>query len=175
MRDEGQTHAVNGVTGGTGRANSLHEISGHTVRRGVTHHADLHIRSSAIECVDPGHLAWAPRAGFHQRPRMGPGFAPAGPPSNRRPSRDVVNPADKVTLHRNRTSPPTNTPTSRKNTASTTKEYRYQRLSTQNSYFQVFMNSGTHATNVGKSGRLLGGPETHLPMIVGWCWKCMVG
>ena len=35
--------------------------------------------------------------------------------------------------------------------------------------------SGTHATNVGKSGRLSGGPETCLPMIVGWCWKCMVG
>src|SRR5450759_1478529 len=35
--------------------------------------------------------------------------------------------------------------------------------------------SGTHATNIGKSGRLSGGPETYLPMIVGWCWKCMVG
>jgi hypothetical protein len=34
--------------------------------------------------------------------------------------------------------------------------------------------SGTHATNIGKSGRLSGGPETSLPMIVGWCWKCMV-
>jgi hypothetical protein len=36
-------------------------------------------------------------------------------------------------------------------------------------------NSGTHATNVGESGRLSGGPETSLPMIVGWCWKCTVG
>jgi hypothetical protein len=35
--------------------------------------------------------------------------------------------------------------------------------------------SGTHATNVGNSGRLSGGPETYLPMIVDWCWKCMVG
>jgi hypothetical protein len=58
--------------------------------------------------------------------------------------------------------------------AFTSKEYRYQRLSTRNSYFQAFMNSGTHATNVGRSGRLSGGPETYLPMIVGWCWKCMV-
>ena len=32
----------------------------------------------------------------------------------------------------------TNMPTSRKNTASTTKEYRYQRLSTQSSHFQLF-------------------------------------
>jgi len=36
-------------------------------------------------------------------------------------------------------------------------------------------NSGTHATNIGKSGRLSGGQETSLLMIVGWCWKCMVG
>ena len=35
--------------------------------------------------------------------------------------------------------------------------------------------SGTHATNVGKSGCLSSGPETYSPMIVGWCWKCMVG
>lgn len=35
-------------------------------------------------------------------------------------------------------------------------------------------NSGTHATNVGKSGRLSGGPKTYLPVVVGWCWKCMV-
>jgi hypothetical protein len=33
----------------------------------------------------------------------------------------------------------TNTPTSRKNTASYTKEYRYQRLSTQNQHFQLFI------------------------------------
>src|SRR5450631_1219997 len=35
--------------------------------------------------------------------------------------------------------------------------------------------SGTHATNIGRSGRLSCGPETFLLMIVGWCWKCMVG
>jgi hypothetical protein len=33
----------------------------------------------------------------------------------------------------------TNTPTSRKNTASYTKEYRYRRLSTQNQHFQLFI------------------------------------
>jgi len=50
------------------------------------------------------------------------GFAPAGSPSNPRAPRALVNPTDKVPLHWNRTSPATNTPTSRKNTASTTNE-----------------------------------------------------
>jgi hypothetical protein len=57
------------------------------------------MRSSACACVDPGHLTSNPRA-------------PCA----------LVNPTDEVPLHWNRTSPPTNTPTSRKNTASTTKE-----------------------------------------------------
>jgi len=39
-----------------------------------------------------------------------------------RVSRALVNLADKVPLHWNRTSTPTNAPTSRKNTVSTTKE-----------------------------------------------------
>jgi hypothetical protein len=43
-------------------------------------------------------------------------------PPNPRAPRALVNPTDKVPLHWNRTSPPTNTPTSRKNTASTTNE-----------------------------------------------------
>ena len=41
--------------------------------------------------------------------------------------------------------------------------------------FNSLSDSGTDATNIGRSGRLSGGPETYLPMIVGWCWKCMVG
>jgi len=43
-------------------------------------------------------------------------------PSNPRVPRALVNLADKVPLHWNRTSPPTNTPTSRQNTASNAKK-----------------------------------------------------
>jgi len=51
-----------------------------------------------------------------------PGFAPAASPSNHRAPRALVNLTCKVPLHWDRTSSLTNTPTSRKNKASTTKE-----------------------------------------------------
>jgi len=48
------------------------------------------------------------------------GFAPAESSSNPRASRALINPTNKVPQHWNRKSSLTNTPTSRRNTASNT-------------------------------------------------------
>src|SRR5680860_654035 len=58
--------AANPVAPGTERHSGRNDAL-YRVPRDSPHNA----LSSAIECVDPGHLTWAPRAGFHQRPRMG--------------------------------------------------------------------------------------------------------
>ena len=153
----------------------------HAVRRksGV-----LNDRNSAIECVRPGPPHLGSEGLSHQRLVWGSGFAPAGhlrttdrlamssTSPTRSPSTGRGTQRRRIRRLQEGIRPPT-----RKNNATNDfqREVDIPNSLSNSDIPNSLSNSGTHATNIGRSGRLSGGPETSLPMIVGWCWKCMVG